>query len=270
MGNELHSHGRHHQTHQPGDDVDAGFPQPLADKGCQEQQQTGDRGQGHHREAEIEVVQGRVVALGMEDDRADGAGARQKRRGQGNHGHRVALGGVELLLFGLADVAHLGVEHGDRHQQDEDAAANPERAHRDPEKTEDGLAGEQHHHENDAHRKGGDACGGIAGLDPLVGGEVDEDRYRAHRIDHRHQGDEKFEIVVEIADFHECSVKMDVLVKSRENEVCGLQPAAFAMPDFPDSTFDQAVGTGRGWTRPWARRGAGIDFFPCWNYSCPT
>jgi hypothetical protein len=105
----------------------------------------GDQAQTNHSEAEIEIMQGRIVALRMEDDRADRTRSGEKRRSQRHHRHRIALGGIEFFFPGLTDVAHLGIEHGNRHQQDEDAAADPERPHRDTEKTENGLTGEQHH-----------------------------------------------------------------------------------------------------------------------------
>ena len=202
MGDELHSHGGHDQPHDPGDDVDPGLAQQPGDGRGQAKQQHRQAGKQHDGAEQGDIVGDGGMALGVEDDRADRPRSGQERGAERHHGDAVTLGRVEGLLLCLLDVAHLGIEHRDRHQQDQDPAADPERTDGYPEEAEDGLAGEQDDDQNGPHRHRGEEAVGIAGCRILIGGHVDEDRDGADRVDDRQQGDEKFEVFVEISAFH--------------------------------------------------------------------
>jgi len=202
VGDEFHAHGGHDQPHQPGDDVDAGAAEQAVDGRCQPKEQCGEHGQDEDGDGQGKGVGGRGVALGVEDDRADRPRPGQERCAQRHHGNAVPLGGIQFLLPGLLDIAHLGVEHGDGHEQDEDTAAHSERIHRDGEEAKDGLTADQDEEQDDAHGQGGQGAVAVAGCRVLTGRHVDEDRQDAHRVDDAQQGDEKLEVFVETSGFH--------------------------------------------------------------------
>ena len=207
IGNEFHAHRRHDQTHKPGYNVDTCFAQQSGNGGGQAEQKGGQACQKHNSAEQIHIVHNRRIALSVEDNGTDRSGASQERRTQGDDSHAVTLSRIEFFLFRLFDITHFGVQHGYCHKQNQNTAADPERPHRYPEESQDGLTAEQDNEENDPHGDGSHGSVFVAGYLILIGGQINKDRDRTDRIDNSQQGNKKFKVFADTSCVHNCAYK---------------------------------------------------------------
>ena len=196
---QLHQAVRHHldreggqqQAHQPRHDVDAGAADDAGDAAGQAERDPD-------RQADDDAVadQDRDLPpvarlLGVDDHRRDRRRAGEQRDRQRHDRDRVA--GVDLVAaFGEVAGAAFGrlrVEHLQRRQQQQHAAADLERGERDAEELDDAQPGDGADGDDDEGADRGDADRAAPLLAAEAFGEMDEERQHADRIDDRQQGD---------------------------------------------------------------------------------
>ena len=130
----------------------------LGDPGDSKEGEPQNQHQQQYVQPHKQIVQRGMAFMGVEDDRADSPRAGQQGHGDGDDRHRLPAA-ADGLFPAEGDRTLPGMEHGYGHEQEQDAAGNPERADTDAKKTEQKLTGQQCRYQNHQYRNHRDLGG---------------------------------------------------------------------------------------------------------------
>ncbi len=183
---------REDQAHDAGEDIDPRGTDARSDPGRQAQHPPDHQPQQRNTQRDDRIMDNPGRFVRRQYHAADGTGAGQQRHGQRHDGDGVLFDRLVRLFIGLPDRTGFGVQHGDGHQQNQNAAAHPEGRNGDAEKRQHQITEKQRRQQDDDHPDGHSVDGLFALCAVLLRRHADKDGNRPEWVDDRQQADEDF------------------------------------------------------------------------------